>query len=103
MLGHMYQQNVFISFIYCIKKFFFQVWVLRLCINILNHDGNLLTCCSIAALAALAHFKTPLVTFDEDDVIVHSLSEKLPVPLSLHHYPVVITYAFYENGYVFSL
>ena len=34
-----------------------QVWQLRVDVTILNHDGNMLDCASIAAIAALAHFR----------------------------------------------
>ncbi|KAL1131791.1 hypothetical protein AAG570_011403 [Ranatra chinensis] len=75
-----------------------QVWVVRVVVTVLNNDGGLTTCCSIAVLAALAHFKTPLVTLEEGEVIVHSIRERQPTPLSINHFPVALTYAICNDG-----
>lgn len=58
-----------------------------------------LDCASIAALTALAHFKRPDVTTTGDEFIIHTHSEKDPIPIVLHHYPVCISYAIFNNGY----
>lgn len=55
-------------------------------------------CASIAALAAIAHFKRPDVTISGDDVIIHTYAEKDPIPIVLHHYPVCVSYAIFNNG-----
>ena len=34
-----------------------QVWEIRVDLHVLNHDGNIIDCASVAAIAALAHFK----------------------------------------------
>ena len=34
-----------------------QVWTIRVDIHVLNHDGNLVDCCSVSSIAALAHFR----------------------------------------------
>lgn len=57
-----------------------------------------LDCASIAALAALAHFKRPDVTITGDEIQIHSDNERDPIPIVLHHYPVCVSYAIYENG-----
>lgn len=64
----------------------------------MNYEGNLAGCCSIAALAALAHFRHPDVTSTGEKVIIHSHSEKAPIPINLHHYPVIISYALFNSG-----
>lgn len=98
-----------------------KVWNLRVDLNVLNHEGNIigrcrncvwsvqwlmsecfisiLDCASIAALTALAHFKRPDVTTTGDEFIIHSHAEKDPIPIVLHHYPVCISYAIFNNGY----
>ena len=38
-------------------SFFFQVWSVRVDVLVLNHSGNILDCCCIAAIASLAHFR----------------------------------------------
>lgn len=70
----------------------------RVDINVLNHEGNILDAASIAALAALSHFRRPDVTFDGEDFTIHTYAQKDPIPTVIHHYPVCITYAVFENG-----
>ncbi|XP_039289513.1 exosome complex component rrp45 isoform X2 [Nilaparvata lugens] len=80
-----------------------KVWNVRVDMVVLNHEGNLVGCCSVAALSALAHFRRPDVTVDGHTVIVHDPAERELVPLSLHHYPVAIEYAIFEDGDVLIL
>ena len=47
-----------------------KVWGIRLDIRILNHEGNVADCASIAGLAALAHFRRPDVSLDGNKVTV---------------------------------
>ncbi|XP_043263055.1 exosome complex component RRP45-like isoform X2 [Colletes gigas] len=75
-----------------------KVWNLRVDINIINHDGNLIDCASIATLAALSHFHRPDVTSTGEDIIIHPFSEKDPLPLTLYHYPVCISFITFESG-----
>ncbi|KAJ8986092.1 hypothetical protein NQ317_003387 [Molorchus minor] len=75
-----------------------KVWALRLDINVLNHEGNILDCASIAALAALAHFRRPDVTSDGEEFIIHSYKQRDPIPLVIQHYPVCITYSIFNGG-----
>lgn len=77
-----------------------KVWSFRVDINVLNHEGNILDCASVAALVALAHFRRPDVTWEGEDFVVHSYRTRDPIPTVIHHYPVCITYAVFENGYV---
>ncbi|XP_055915208.1 exosome complex component RRP45 [Eupeodes corollae] len=75
-----------------------RVWILRLDLNILNHAGNLVDCCSIASLCALAHFKRPDVSVMEEEVKIHTAAEKELIPTVLHHYPVCVSYCTFNNG-----
>lgn len=77
--------------------FFIQVWDLRIDVNIINHDGNLVDCASIATLAALMHFHRPDVTSTGEEVIVHPASEKDYLPLTLFHYPVCISFITFKR------
>ena len=47
-----------------------KVWAIRVDIHILNHNGNLIDCASVAAIAALAHFRRPDVTVSGEDVTI---------------------------------
>lgn len=75
-----------------------RVWSLRVDINLLNHEGNILDCASIAALAALAHFRRPDVTCDGEEFKIHSLKERDPIATVIHHYPICVTYAIFCEG-----
>eukprot|EP01120_Amphizonella_sp_Union-15-10_P013397 TRINITY_DN6207_c0_g1_i1.p1 TRINITY_DN6207_c0_g1~~TRINITY_DN6207_c0_g1_i1.p1 ORF type:complete len:312 (+),score=62.69 TRINITY_DN6207_c0_g1_i1:420-1355(+) len=75
-----------------------KVWSVRLDINILDDEGNLQDCCSIAAIVALHHFKRPSVSIVKDEVIVHKITEKDPVALSIHHMPISITFGTFSVG-----
>lgn len=75
-----------------------KVWTIRVDIHTLNDDGNVLECASIAAISALAHFKRPDVTVIGTEVTVHSLDDREPVPLNLHHMPFSINLALFGEG-----
>jgi len=75
-----------------------KVWTIRCDLHVLNHEGSLVDCASIAALAALAHFRRPDVTVEGEEVTVHSTADRDPVPLSVHHMPLCVTIAFFEQG-----
>lgn len=75
-----------------------QAWNISLHIQILSHDGNILDCASVAAVAALSHFRRPDVTVIGKDIEIHSFEEKNPVPLVFNHQPFCVTFSFYDNG-----
>ncbi|XP_064608448.1 exosome complex component RRP45-like isoform X2 [Liolophura sinensis] len=75
-----------------------KVWTIRVDVHVLNHEGNLLDCVSVAAITALAHFRRPDVTVNGDEVTVHPVEEKNPVPLSVLHMPLTVTFGFFEQG-----
>lgn len=75
-----------------------KVWSIRLDLNVLNLDGNLVDAASIAALAALAHYQRPDVTLIGNEITIHKFHEKQPLPLIVQHYPVYVTYAFFTEG-----
>ncbi|WAQ92386.1 hypothetical protein PtA15_16A294 [Puccinia triticina] len=75
------------------------VWSIRLDLHFLNDEGNLLDCASIAAIAALQTFQRPDVTLVGEEITIHSLQERVPVPLTLHHTPICLTFGFFDlNG-----
>ncbi|CAL1279381.1 unnamed protein product [Larinioides sclopetarius] len=75
-----------------------KVWAIRVDIRPMNDDGNVLECSSIAAISALAHFRRPDVTVVGTEVTVHSIDNREPVPLNLHHMPIAITMAVFSQG-----
>ena len=49
---------------------YLQVWQIRVDVHLLNHDGNLMDAASIAAIAALCHFRRPDVGIQGEEVTV---------------------------------
>jgi exosome complex component RRP45 len=69
-----------------------KVWSIRFDIRILDDCGNLVDCCSIAAITALHHARRPDITINNGEVTVHPFWERDPVPLSIHHMPIGVTF-----------
>ncbi|KAJ3416662.1 Exosome complex component RRP45 [Chytridiales sp. JEL 0842] len=75
-----------------------KVWSVRVDIHVLDHEGNLVDCACIAAVAALMHFRRPDVVVEGDSIKIFSPDERNPIPLSVHHIPICITFGFFEKG-----
>jgi len=73
-----------------------KVWQVRLDAHVLDNDGNVQDCLSLACVAALAHFRRPDVTVLGEQVTVHSVEDRQPVPLALHHLPISCSFAFFD-------
>ncbi|KAJ1721154.1 3'-5'-exoribonuclease [Coemansia erecta] len=71
-----------------------QVWALRVDLHFIDHAGNLVDAACVAAVAALRHFRRPDVTVDGGRAVIHDPRERNPVPLSIHHTPVCVSFAF---------
>lgn len=69
-------------------------------VRILDHCGNLVDAACLSALAALLAFRKPQVSIDGGasgcEVVIHPPEEKDPLPLTLHHLPVAISFALFE-------
>ncbi|KAK7696439.1 hypothetical protein QCA50_001096 [Cerrena zonata] len=74
-----------------------RVWHLRLTIHCLADAGNLLDCACLAGMVALKHFRRPEVEVAGEEVIIHHPSERAPVPLSMHHTPFCLTFAYFPD------
>jgi exosome complex component RRP45 len=75
-----------------------KVWAIKVHIRILNQEGGVLDCACLAAMSALLHFKRPDVSVIENEIIIHPFTEKIPISLGIHHIPICITFAFFNNG-----
>merc|ERR1712188_295937 len=75
-----------------------KVWGIRIRIHVLDHYGNMIDCASIATITALMHFRRPDVSVVGDEIKIFSLEERPPVPLSIHHMPVSVTFALFSQG-----
>ncbi|EMR11794.1 hypothetical protein PNEG_00220 [Pneumocystis murina B123] len=73
-------------------------WSIRADVHYLNHDGNLVDATCIAVVAALLHFRKPVVTVKGEEIIIHPIEERVPVPLILTHIPICVTFSFFNKG-----
>ena len=56
------------------------VWSLRVDCHVLDHGGNIVDACALAAIAALLSYRRPDVTISGDGGIeIHPLEEREPV------------------------
>jgi exosome complex RNA-binding protein Rrp42 (RNase PH superfamily) len=87
-------------------------WALRVDVTVLDHGGNLVDACVLAALAACMAYRRPDVTVGGeaggvgaggaggeplgDLVVVHSREQREPLPLTIHHHPIAVTWALFK-------
>ena len=76
------------------------VWNLIISITTLDNAGNLIDATVLACLAALNHFRKPVVeVVDASHPRILSSDEREPTPLALHHVPLCITFGLIlDNG-----
>ena len=80
------------------------MWSLRVDLHVLDHNGNLADAASLSALAALLAFRRPEVTLEAaaggvgegQQVVVHPPDVREPLPLSIHHMPMAVTFASFQ-------
>lgn len=75
-----------------------EVWKVVVNIKVLDDDGSLLDCASVAAAAALHHYRRPMITVEPERTIIHPEREFAPVPLNIHHMPLCVMYGFIREG-----
>jgi len=73
-----------------------KVWSIRLDVQVLNHCGNLADAASIAGLAALCQARRPDVTLRGEEITIHPVTERDPIPLAVHHHPVTTTFSMFQ-------
>ncbi|KAG9443822.1 hypothetical protein H6P81_015162 [Aristolochia fimbriata] len=77
------------------------VWAIRVDLHILDNGGNLVDAANVAALTALSTFRRPECALggeDGQEIIIHPPEVKDPLPLIIHHLPIAVTFAFFDNG-----
>lgn len=74
-----------------------KVWSIIVDMNFLNYDGNFIDSGCFGVMLALHHFKKPDISINDQQVIIHGLNERQPVPLSILHIPICISYLFYNR------
>eukprot|EP00731_Ephydatia_muelleri_P023111 Em0015g694a len=78
-----------------------KVWAIHIDIHVLNHSGNIIDCAALAAITALKHFKRPDVTVVGEEATIHPVTERDLIPLNVHHMPLCVTFAFFQDGNTF--
>ncbi|EGW32853.1 uncharacterized protein SPAPADRAFT_136976 [Spathaspora passalidarum NRRL Y-27907] len=73
-----------------------KVWEITVDLNYLNYDGNFIDVGCFAVMLALHHFKKPDISINGNSIVVHDINERQPVPLSILHIPICLTYSFYN-------
>uniref|UniRef100_A0A060TJJ4 Exosome complex component RRP45 n=1 Tax=Blastobotrys adeninivorans TaxID=409370 RepID=A0A060TJJ4_BLAAD len=73
-------------------------WMVRADVHFINYDGGLIDATCIGAIAALMHYRRPDTSIDGDRVIVHPIEERAPVPLSILHVPLCVTFSFFDDS-----
>ncbi len=74
-----------------------KVWSIRVDIHLIDFYGNIMDCAHLAAVTSLLHFKRPDISIEGEEVIIHSIEERDPVPLSVHHIPICVTFGFLND------
>ncbi|KAF2431777.1 hypothetical protein EJ08DRAFT_678230 [Tothia fuscella] len=73
---------------------------LRADIHVLDHDGNLIDTACAGLVTALQHFKRPDVEVQGEKVTIFTAREREPVPLSMLHHPLCVTFSYYDGGQI---
>jgi exosome complex component RRP45 len=76
-------------------------FALRADVHIIDHDGGLIDASCIAVMAALQHFRRPDVEIEGEKARVLSVRERDPIPLSILHQPICVTFSYFEEGELF--
>ncbi|KAF2497726.1 hypothetical protein BU16DRAFT_559462 [Lophium mytilinum] len=71
---------------------------LRADLHVLDHDGGLIDASCIAVIAALQHFRRPDVAVEGENATIFSIREREPIPLSILHHPICVTFSYYNAG-----
>ncbi|PSN74650.1 hypothetical protein BS50DRAFT_20913 [Corynespora cassiicola Philippines] len=76
-------------------------FALRADVHIIDHDGGLIDASCIAVMAALQHFRRPDVLVEGEKATILSVREREPIPLSILHQPLCVTFSYFEEGEIF--
>ena len=76
-------------------------FALRADVHIIDHDGGLIDASCIAVMAALQHFRRPDVQVEGEKAIILSVREREPIPLSILHQPLCVTFSYFEDDDVY--
>lgn len=75
-----------------------KVWSVRVEVDVINDDGNVMDVAMMAVMASLMHARRSDVTVSGKEVRIHPTDEREPVPLPVHHVPLSVTFALFGMG-----
>lgn len=71
-------------------------WMIRADVHYLNYDGGLIDATCLGVIAGLLHFRKPDISIEGDKTIIHAIEDRPPVPLSILHIPICVTFSFFK-------
>ncbi|CAR24889.1 exosome non-catalytic core subunit RRP45 [Lachancea thermotolerans CBS 6340] len=71
-------------------------WAVRADVHFLNCDGGFIDASCIAVMVGLLHFKKPDVSVSGEQVTIHPVDEREPVPLGVLHVPICVSFSFFN-------
>jgi exosome complex component RRP45 len=69
------------------------VWSIKCVVTVVNDCGSALDASSLALMAGLLHYRRNDITCVGEEVTIHPLEERVPIPLSILHIPLAISIA----------
>ncbi|KAJ1032503.1 hypothetical protein NDA16_000527 [Ustilago loliicola] len=75
-----------------------QVWNVHLTVHLLSDTGAALDAAVLCSMLSLRHFRRPDYSIENgNQVRLYSSDERVPVPLAIHHTPLCVTFAIFNN------
>ncbi|TKY85144.1 hypothetical protein EX895_006224 [Sporisorium graminicola] len=75
-----------------------QVWNVQLTVHLLSDTGAALDAAVLCSMLSLRHFRRPDYSIENgNQVHLYSLDERVPIPLAIHHTPLCVTFAIFNN------
>ena len=75
-----------------------QVWNVHLTVHLLADTGAALDAAVLCSMLSLRHFRRPDYSIENgNQVHLYSSDERVPVPLAIHHAPLCVTFAIFNN------
>lgn len=105
---------LFFFFLFAIS---YQVWSVCLTVHLLSAQGSALDAAVLACIISLRHFRRPDTSIESGTltmrsrnhsssnhprVIVHDESERVPIPIALHHHPLSVSFAIFDPVHMAS-
>ncbi|KAJ1033596.1 hypothetical protein NDA13_001584 [Ustilago tritici] len=75
-----------------------QVWNVHLTVHLLSDTGAALDAAVLCSMLSLRHFRRPDYSIENgNQVRLYSSDERVPIPLAIHHTPLCITFAIFND------